>query len=78
MADINERYEDNVKGKFYCDKSCIFCALCHSLAPDNFVESEDGSHDYVYKQPETDEEREACEDAMAQCPVNAIGNDGEN
>ena len=77
MADASDKYEDNVDGKYYVDKSCIFCGLCHSIAPDNFAESEDGTHDYVYKQPENDEEEAASIDAMAQCPVNAIGDDGE-
>ena len=77
MADPDDKYEDNVAGKYYVDKSCIFCGLCHSIAPDNFSESEDGTHDYVYKQPESDDENAASEDAMAQCPVNSIGDDGE-
>jgi len=77
MADISEKYAENVSGKYYVDTSCIFCGLCSSIAPENFVESEDGTHDYVYKQPENDEEEEACQDAMAQCPVNSIGDDGD-
>lgn len=77
MADKDDRYEDNVPGKWYVDKSCIFCGLCSSIAPENFTEAEDGTHDYVYKQPSSDEEIEACEDAMAQCPVNSIGDDGD-
>ena len=39
--------------------------------------SDDGAHDYVYKQPETDEELDECYDALEQCPVEAIGDDGE-
>lgn len=77
MADPEDKWEDNVKGKFYVDKSCIFCGLCHSVAPDNFVESDDATHDYVYKQPQNEDEEEACLDAMDQCPVSAIGNDGD-
>lgn len=77
MADKNDRYPENVPGKFFVDRTCIFCGLCSSIAPNNFKESEDGTHDFVYKQPENDEESAACADAMAQCPVNAIGDDGE-
>jgi ferredoxin len=77
MADSSEACEENVPGAWYVDKSCIFCGLCNSIAPDNFAESEDGTHDYVYKQPDNDEELAACQDAMAQCPVNSIGNDRE-
>jgi ferredoxin len=76
MADIEERWEDNVKGKYYVDQSCIFCNLCMEIAPDHFMESEDGDHDIVFKQPETDEEIAACEEAIEQCPVESIGNDG--
>ncbi|MCZ7606326.1 MAG: ferredoxin [Planctomycetota bacterium] len=57
MPDPNEKWEDNVPGPWYVDKSCIFCGLCPQLAPENFRESEDGTHDLVYKQPENDEEK---------------------
>ncbi len=76
MANIDEKWEDNVPGEFYVDKECILCSLCVDVAPENFRESEDGDHDVVYKQPENDEERAACMDAMEQCPVDSIGNDG--
>ena len=77
MADPAEKFEDNVAGKWYVDQSCILCSLCPQLAPENFRESEDGTHDYVYKQPENEEEEAQCEDAMSQCPTESIGNDGE-
>jgi ferredoxin len=32
---------------------------------------------YFHKQPEGDEEIKIAEEAMAVCPTNAIGNDGE-
>lgn len=76
MADPNERWEDNAPGSWYVDKSCILCSLCVDLAPNNFSESEAGDHDRVFKQPETDEEKQACQEAMEQCPVSSIGNDG--
>lgn len=75
MADAGEKWEDNVEGSWYVDKSCILCSVCVDLAPNNFQESEDGDHDVVYKQPENDEELEACKEAMEQCPVDCIGND---
>ncbi len=76
MASVDEKWEDNVEGKYYVDKECILCSLCVDVAPDTFRESEDGDHDIVYKQPSTDEEIEAAEDAMEQCPVDCIGDDG--
>ena len=45
-------------------------------APENFKMSEDGSNAFVYKQPENDEEKAACQEASENCPVDAIGNDG--
>ena len=76
MADHNEKWGDNVPGKFYVDKECILCSLCCDLAPNNFKESGEGDHDVVFKQPEGEEELKQCADALEQCPVEAIGNDG--
>jgi ferredoxin len=78
MADLATRWEDNVPGRYYVDKSCILCSLCSDLAPSNFVESQDGDHDKVMKQPSNEEEERNCRDDMEQCPVEAIGDDGES
>lgn len=75
MAEINERYEDNVPGRWYVDKKCILCSVCSEAAPLNFKESPDGDHDHVFKQPGSEDEERQCEEAMASCPVEAIGND---
>ena len=77
MADKDDKFEDNAPGKFYVDTECIICSICIEAAPNNFAESEDGSHDYVYKQPENEDEMAECYDAMEQCPVEAIGDDGD-
>ena len=77
MAFKENKFQDNVPGKFYVDETCIFCNVCIQAAPNNFAMSDDGAHDYVYKQPETDEELNECYDALEQCPVEAIGDDGE-
>ena len=77
MALKEDKFKDNVPGKFYVDEACIFCNVCIDAAPNNFAESIDGDHDYVYKQPETEEELDQCYDALEQCPVEAIGDDGE-
>ena len=55
MALKEEKWEDNVPGKFYVDEACIICSVCSDCAPNNFKMSEDGSHDICYKQPENDE-----------------------
>ena len=77
MGDVSDRYEDNVPGRWYVDKKCILCSVCSEAAPINFKESDDGDHDMVFKQPLTNEEEAQCEEAMAACPVEAIGNDGQ-
>ena len=40
MADIANRYTDNVPGKFYVDNQCIDCDLCRETAPANFTRKE--------------------------------------
>ena len=78
MAELEDKYEDNVDGEFYVDDQCIDCDLCRETAPDNFTRNEDGGYSYVYKQPENDEERALCDEAMEGCPVEAIGNNGND
>ena len=51
MADIANKYAENVSGKFYCDDQCIDCDLCRETAPANFRRSDDGGYSYVFKQP---------------------------
>ena len=76
MADVANKYAENVDGKFYVDDQCIDCDLCRETAPANFKRNDDGGHSYVYKQPESPEEEALCKEAMEGCPVEAIGNDG--
>ncbi len=77
MADIDEKTEKNVPGKFYVDSNCIDCDLCRESAPDFFSRDDDEGMSFVCKQPVTDEEIAACTEAMEGCPVQAIGDDGE-
>ena len=76
MADIADKYDNNVGGKYYCDTQCIDCDLCRETAPDNFRRDDDGGYSYVYKQPGNDDEAALCVEAMEGCPVEAIGEDG--
>ena len=39
--------------------------------------ADDEDHDICYKQPENEEELEQCYEAMENCPVEAIGDDGD-
>ncbi len=77
MADLENRYTDNVAGKFYVDDQCIDCDLCRETAPANFIRNEEGGYSYVFKQPVSDAEESLCREAMEGCPVEAIGEDGE-
>ena len=76
MADATDKVESNVDGQFYVDTNCIDCDLCRQTAPDNFERNEDEGYSYVHKQPETEEEIELCMEALEECPVEAIGDDG--
>ena len=87
MADPNDKWEDNVGGSvlingkkysFYVDRECILCSVCSDAAPNNFKISDDEDHDICYKQPENEKELEECIEALECCPVEAIGEDGEN
>jgi ferredoxin len=77
MADREDKNSENVAGKFYVDSQCIDCDLCRETAPNNFARAEDEGYSYVFKQPENDEEIAQCREAMEGCPVEAIGDDGD-
>ena len=76
MADKSAKFEDNVPGPFYVDKECINCDACVLAAEGHFKLDDTDGHAFVFRQPETDEEREACQEALESCPVDAIGDDG--
>jgi ferredoxin len=76
LADPNDRVGENVPGEFYVDSQCIDCDVCRDTAPDNFTRSDNNGYSFVYKQPQNADERALCEEALAACPVEAIGNDG--
>lgn len=76
MADRDNKHKENTPGEYYVDDQCIDCDLCRETAPANFTRHNDGGYSYLYKQPENDAERAACDEALAGCPVEAIGKDG--
>jgi len=77
MADPQDKVPGNAAGEFFVDTNCIDCDLCRQTAPDNFDRNDDEGYSYVKKQPETEDERQLCRDALEDCPVEAIGDDGE-
>ena len=85
MADPTNTWDDNVFGEsvisgkrvsFFVDKECILCSVCSDAAPNNFRMSDQEDHDICFKQPESSEELAQCYEAMENCPVEAIGDQG--
>jgi ferredoxin len=72
MADQYQKWQENVPGEYFVDERCIASKYCVSAAPEHFRMHESG-HAYVFKQPITPEQEERCREAMAGCPVDAIG-----
>jgi ferredoxin len=77
MADKSQKWTENKPGKMFVDQSCIACDACVLTAPKNFSMHEEDGHAFVTKQPDTPEEEALVKEAMEGCPVEAIGNDGE-
>lgn len=77
MASNNDKNADNVIGKWYVDSQCIDCDLCRTTAPNNFKQNPDEGYSFVFKQPDNEEELKLCQEALEECPVEAIGSDGE-
>ncbi|WP_422929605.1 ferredoxin [Singulisphaera sp. PoT] len=78
MADKSQKVAENLPGRYYVDVTCIDCDLCRETAPANFLREDSEGHSYVTRQPSTEAEEDACRAAMEECPVEAIGDDGED
>jgi len=74
MADQKLRLAENVPGAFYITEACIDCDMCRETAP--MVFKRNIAFSVVFRQPETEEERQTAVEAMNGCPAEAIGNDG--
>ena len=77
MAELIERLEQNVAGKYYVDNTCTDCDLCRQIAPDIFERNDDVYLSVVFHQPETEDEINMAEEARDNCPTESIGNDGD-
>lgn len=75
MANPQRKVATNVNGAWYVDCECIDCDLCRTTAPDNFRANVDEGFSYVFKQPENETELALCQQALEECPVEAIGSD---
>jgi ferredoxin len=78
MANKANKTSKNISGRFYVDDQCIDCDLCRAIAPDFFARDHDSGYSIVTCQPSTPEEEELCQEAMRSCPVEAIGDDGDD
>lgn len=76
MADRSDKLPGQAPGRFYVDGQCIDCDLCRQSAAGMFDRNDAEGFSFVIRQPETDEELEQCQEALEECPVEAIGNDG--
>ena len=76
MADKENKFSQNIEGKFYVDDTCIACDACVMEAPDFFEMNDDEGHAFVKKQPKNEDELKECMNALDTCPVEAIGDDG--
>jgi ferredoxin len=77
MPNKDDKWEDNVPGKFFVDKTCIACDACVLAAADNFKMNENDGHAFLSKQPASPTEEDQCREAMEGCPVEAIGVDSD-
>ncbi len=77
MAEVSQKLAENTPGSFYVDATCIDCDLCRETAPGSFRRNDERGHSYVYRQPEDPSQLAACMAALEECPVEAIGNDGD-
>jgi ferredoxin len=75
MADTTRKMVENVEGQFYVDATCIDCDLCRETAPLNFKRNDQGRYSYVFHQPGDAGQEAACNAALNDCPVEAIGRD---
>lgn len=77
MANIDDKNEGSVPGKFYVDNQCIDCDVCREMAPAFFGRNDDLGCSVVIAQPQSAEDIALCDEAKGACPVDAIGDDGE-
>ena len=56
MAELQDKYSDNIVGRYFVDEQCIDCDLCRETAPHNFTRQVEEGYSYVYKQPENEED----------------------
>lgn len=76
MAERSKKLTKNVNGAFYVDDTCIDCEVCREIAPANFTRDDQTRKSYVFHQPDNPADQAACQAAVEECPVEAIGQNG--
>jgi ferredoxin len=77
MAEQSTKLPNNVPGEFYVTEECDGCAYCGMVAPENFDFDKPSNTYFVSRQPASDGERELVNEAMEDCPVDAIQRIGQ-
>jgi ferredoxin len=76
MASFAHRHPLNAPGKYYVDNQCMFCHGCRHAFPECFG-GEEKDVSYVIRQPNTPDEIARMQEVIDGCPVEAIGDDGD-
>src|SRR5258706_13439138 len=71
MALIELAHQENARGDFFVDTTCIDCDLCRQIAPDTF--SDIGDQSIVYHQPDAPAQEFDALKALVTCPTASIG-----
>jgi ferredoxin len=77
MIATGERLRRNAWGRYYVTDECNACGLCESYARANFTTSPDSEYYFVVQQPADEDEAQAIRDALENCPLGCIHDDGE-
>ena len=77
MANRNDKNQGNIAGPFYVDSTCIDCGMCPASTPAFFRRNDELGLSIVYRQPATPDEAREAQEALAACPTESIGDDGE-
>ena len=76
MADKSPKTMGPTQGPYYIDQNCIACGACLVDASEFIAMNEEDAYAYFFKQPENEQDRLKCEEALIACPVESIKNDG--
>ncbi len=75
MANPLQKVQSNIEGNYYVDTTCINCDTCRQLAASVFKDN--GSFSYVYRQPESAQDKVAATRALLCCPTGSIGSESK-